>query len=252
MVEGLERFKEHFAGFEECYVLIGGVACDLIMAEAGLSFRATKDLDIVLRVEALDARFVERFWAFVKAGKYELQQSSTGKTQLYRFKKPGTEGFPFMLELFSREPDSLTVPPGSTLTPIPVDEALSSLSAILMDDAYYAFLQEGKRLVEGLPIVGAEHLIPLKASACLNLTQAQADGAVGLSRHIKKHRNDVFRLYRVVDPELAGVLPEAVRGDMGAFLMKVERERVELKALGFPPATKLSEILHAIRLFYRL
>jgi hypothetical protein len=32
--------------------LIGGTACIVIMQEAGLDFRATKDLDIVLYVEA--------------------------------------------------------------------------------------------------------------------------------------------------------------------------------------------------------
>lgn len=54
MVEGLERFKDHFKEFTEQYVLIGGAACDLYMEDAGLFFRATKDLDIVLCVEALD------------------------------------------------------------------------------------------------------------------------------------------------------------------------------------------------------
>ena len=66
MVKGMKRFREHFAGFEDRYVLIGGAACDLAMEDAGLNFRATKDLDIVLCIEALDAAFVKAFWAFVK------------------------------------------------------------------------------------------------------------------------------------------------------------------------------------------
>ena len=43
-----------------------GPACYLAMEEAGLDFRVTKDLDIVLCVEALDAEFVGAFWDFVK------------------------------------------------------------------------------------------------------------------------------------------------------------------------------------------
>ena len=48
MVKGLGLFKEHFRPYTDRYVLIGGTACDLAFEEAGLSFRATKDLDIVL------------------------------------------------------------------------------------------------------------------------------------------------------------------------------------------------------------
>ena len=48
MVKGLDVFRGHFAGYEDQYVLIGGTAATLAMAEAGLEFRATKDLDIVL------------------------------------------------------------------------------------------------------------------------------------------------------------------------------------------------------------
>lgn len=98
MVKGLDLFREHFREFTDHYVLIGGTACNLALAEAGIDFRATKDLDIVLCVEALDKTFVDAFWAFVREGKYKLQEKSTGKKQYYRFQKPDTEGFPFMLE----------------------------------------------------------------------------------------------------------------------------------------------------------
>jgi hypothetical protein len=47
MVNGLERFKQYFAPYINQYVLIGGVACSVLMEEAGLDFRATKDLDII-------------------------------------------------------------------------------------------------------------------------------------------------------------------------------------------------------------
>ena len=53
MVRGLDVFREHFAGHADQFVLIGGTAATLAMEEAGLEFRATKDLDIVLHIEAL-------------------------------------------------------------------------------------------------------------------------------------------------------------------------------------------------------
>src|SRR3546814_9563705 len=79
MVTGVNRFRAHFADHEHQYVLIGGAACELIMDDAGLDFRATKDLDIVLIVEALDPAFSAAFMAFVEAGGYEIQQRSEGQ-----------------------------------------------------------------------------------------------------------------------------------------------------------------------------
>lgn len=55
MVIGLNRFRQHFAPYANQYVLIGGTACTVIMQESGLDFRATKDLDMVLYVEALNS-----------------------------------------------------------------------------------------------------------------------------------------------------------------------------------------------------
>ncbi len=104
MVKGIDQFKAHFAGFADQYVLIGGAACYLAMQEAGLEFRVTKDLDIVLCVEVLDAEFVGAFWEFVKKGRYKNRQKSTGKKLFYRFYEPEDETFPWMLELFSRIP----------------------------------------------------------------------------------------------------------------------------------------------------
>lgn len=100
MVIGLDRFKEHFSQFADRYVLIGGAACFVNMDAAGLQFRATKDLDIVLCIEALDDEFVGAFWQFVRDGAYEIQQNSEGERQFYRFQKPATDGYPVMLELF--------------------------------------------------------------------------------------------------------------------------------------------------------
>ena len=173
MVKGLNIFRVHFQNFADRYVLIGGTACDIAMTGAGLPFRATKDLDIVLCVEALDTAFVQAFWAFVRAGNYQAQEKSTGQKQFYRFQKPTNENYPFMLELFSRQPDVLQVAEGSHLTPLPMEEDVSSLSAILMDADYYGFIQAGRQQVGGLPVVGAMHLVPLKARAWLDLTQRQ-------------------------------------------------------------------------------
>ncbi|KII32681.1 MULTISPECIES: hypothetical protein [Pseudomonas] len=55
MVKGLDTFREAFAGHAERYVLIGGVAASLALEEAGIEFRSTRDLDIVLLSRLLSA-----------------------------------------------------------------------------------------------------------------------------------------------------------------------------------------------------
>lgn len=233
MVRGLERFREFFGGYQDRYVLIGGTACSVAMEEVGLDFRATHDLDIVLCVEALDRQFVRAFWDFVRAGRYEIQEKSTGEKLFYRFSHPGDTSFPKMLELFSRAPDVLSPAEGSQLTPIPVGEEVSSLSAILLDEAYYAFIMEGRREVDGLSIVGADHLIPLKARAWLDIRERRQAGEGVDSKNIRKHRNDVFRLFTILDPTMRVDLPGGIRADMERFFQgSADGEGIKLKDLG--------------------
>ncbi len=57
MVKGLDTFREFFRNDTDKYVLIGGAACDIVFSNNETSFRATRDLDIVLIVEALTPEF---------------------------------------------------------------------------------------------------------------------------------------------------------------------------------------------------
>ena len=57
MVHGLEKFKEQFSNYSNMYVFIGGTACDIILGSMGSSFRATRDLDIVLILDVINDSF---------------------------------------------------------------------------------------------------------------------------------------------------------------------------------------------------
>lgn len=65
MVRGLDQFSRHFEDFKEQYIIIGATACSLAFAEADQEFRITRDIDMVLIVEALSREFVHAFWRFV-------------------------------------------------------------------------------------------------------------------------------------------------------------------------------------------
>ncbi len=234
MVRGLELFRDHFAAYVDRYVLIGGVAASLVMEDAGLDFRATKDLDVVLVVEMLDATFVERIWKFVEDGQYEIKQVTDEKSKRYRFAKPTNASFPYMLELFSRQPDGVELGGGAKLTPLPVDEAVSSLSAILMDDEAYAFLLEGRIEIDGLSLIGADRLIPLKAIAWLDLRAREEQGEKIDAKDIRKHLNDVFRLSQLLAGEATIALPTGMAEQFKSFLAHAKREELDLMALKIP------------------
>ena len=68
MVRGLQLFSAWFEKYTDQYVLIGGTAASLAMNAAGVEFRQTKDLDIVIHVEVLKSEFIATFWEFIEAG----------------------------------------------------------------------------------------------------------------------------------------------------------------------------------------
>ena len=251
MVDGLDIFREHFASYADRYVLIGGTAASIAMDELGVEFRVTKDLDIILIVEALDLEFVEVFWQFVELGQYENRQKSTGKRLFYRFHSPGDKRFPFMLELFSRKPDAMDLAEDSGLTPIPTGDEVSSLSAILMDDDYYAFVLDQRRDINGLSYIGAEALIPLKAKAYVDLSERKAAGETVNSKDIKKHKNDVFRLFGILETDQPIDCPESIQRDLADAFSKLSEDTVDLKALNIKGKSQL-EILNELRTFYGL
>jgi hypothetical protein len=249
MVRGLDLFQKQFESFKGQYILIGGAACDLLYEDAGLEFRATKDLDIVLCLESLDPKFTEAFWAFVRSGGYRMRERSSGRPEHFRFMKPTNEKYPFMLELFSRKPDNLVLPDDQRVTSIPTSEDASSLSAILLDDDYYHLLHSGTREVSGIPVVRSEYLIVLKAKAYIDLTIRKDRGEAVEDKVIKKHKNDVFRLFRIVEPDLSIELPASIREDMRRFVNSMEKENVDLKELGLGGETMKSVLMTLKKIF---
>jgi hypothetical protein len=215
----MDRFREHFRGFETAYVLIGGAACDAWMSRSGLPFRKTKDLDIVLVIEAIEPAFVARFKEFVAAGHYQVRQrQEAGRREFFRFLKPAEDGYPSMLELFSRAPADLDLGPDQQVAPVAVEASVASLSAILMDEGYYELVLAKRYDSDGIPMVGADGLIPLKARAWLDLSRRKADGESIDENDIKKHRNDVFRLALTLTGELGPEMASGIRADLQAFL----------------------------------
>lgn len=232
MVTGFTKFKEEFRGFEDQYVIIGGTACDLLMESENRSFRATKDIDIVLIVESITVEFGKVFWKYIKEAEYEHRNKSTGNAQFYRFTSPKSKEYPYMIEIFSRKPEGIALDADAVLTPLPIDDEISSLSAILLNNAYYNLLKSGQVVIDGIPVLKEACLIPFKAKAWLDLTERKAVGEHVDSKNIKKHKNDVFRLGQLITADSRQKLDEEIAADMKQFLAEMEKETIDLKSLG--------------------
>ena len=259
MVRGLELFREHFREDEGSIVLIGGAACDEWFADAGLAFRATRDLDLVLIVEALEPEMVARFRQFVDEGEYEIRERSEGGPPvLYRFAKPKSEDYPFMLELFSRRPEGMDLGEDQTITPVPAGEDRHSLSAILLNAAYYDLLRAHHEVRDGLAIATATALIPMKAHAWLDMQRRQEEGEKIDSRDIKKHRADVFRLAATL-PGVAGpALADPILADLALFLEAIPADSADWTAIlasiktTIGGALKPADLIAAVRTYFQL
>jgi hypothetical protein len=225
VVVGLDKFREFFADYPDHYAIIGGAACELIFDTAGLPFRATKDIDVVLCIEVVDAAFGERFKGFLNAGGYQAREQSGGHREFYRFHRPADKNFPYMVEIFSREPDKINLTKDAGIVRLDVEADIVSLSAILLDPVYFEALQNGKRIEDGVTILDQSILIPFKAKAFLDLTKRRSGGDETVKGDdIKKHRNDVFRLSQMLPGNAIIQVSDPLREDMRQFLAIVDED----------------------------
>ena len=225
MVNGLYKFRDFFQSHTDKYVLIGGAACSIVFDEIGEDFRATKDLDVVLIVENISEDFGKAFWEFIRAANYNGIETGEAQKQFYRFKNPDDPSYPKMIELFSRVPD-LPLLPHAHLTPVHIADDISSLSAILLNDDYYAFLLSGRRIIDGLSVLDEKYLIPFKVKAWCELSARRKAGEEGNSRHIRKHYRDVHKLLTLLPANAKVPLPDQLKADMQEFIDGIEADEI--------------------------
>ncbi len=254
MVRGLDIFKKYFEAYPGNYIIIGGTACDMIMDEAGFVPRATKDIDIILVVEALNADFVKQFWKFIQDGNYERKEKSEDERKYYRFMKPENVEFPFQIELFARNPDLIDFDEQAHLTPIPVDDDLSSLSAILLNADFYHYMLKQSVLENGLHRANTEALICLKAKAYLEIAERIANGSKEDSKQLRKHKGDVFRLAVMLAQNDVFELPESIKEQLQGFVNAITGDlpdKAIFKEMGFG-AIEPEKVLEQIKQSFKL
>lgn len=148
---------------------------------------------------------------------------------------PEKKDFPYQIELFSRKPGLVLLNEPAHLTPIPTDEELSSLSAILLNDDYYNFIINHSSLIDDAHLANTEALICLKSKAYLDMIERKANGEIIDEKHIRKHKADIFRLGVFLSETNVFELPENLKTDVQAFVDSIANDlpdKVIFKEMG--------------------
>lgn len=225
MVNGLKLFKEQFQAFNDCYTVIGGTACSILMEDAALAFRATQDIDMILLVESQEFNeFADSFLKFINDGGYECEERRNGTKRLYRFITPKTDEYPTMIELFSK--NALNMKGKRRITYVKTDKDPSGLSAMLLSDEYYNLAMEGREKIDDVWTLQAPYLIPLKMYAWLNLNEDHQKHKDVNENDLRKHKYDVFRLLLLLSDETKIDCDVKIRKDISAFIDSMESEEL--------------------------
>lgn len=217
----LASFRKAFRDYTDFYTVIGGAACMILMDEAGQRFRATKDIDIILIMEDGGEEFCKVFWEYILSGKYTCGWKES-EPHYYRFTNPAP-GYPSQIELFSKRADFKL---DSRIIPVHIDEDVSSLSAIALDNDFYDFMKAGRRVIDDISVLGVEYIIPFKMYAWLNNIELRKQGKSVNTDDIKKHKNDVFRLLPLTNPDIKISVFGNVEKTVISFLASMETEEV--------------------------
>jgi hypothetical protein len=230
MVKGWDTFRQYLAEFPNSYVIIGGTAMQHALDAAPKNSRTTKDIDIVLIIDVLDDAFMEAFWKMITDGEYATHHNVAGNKnkKYWKFKDPAGQDFPGEIEIFSGKLDlPFPLMPGAKFTPVPADGDVPSLSAILMDQDYYEFLNANHSIRDDVKLANNNALICLKAKAWLDLRERKKTDPSIDKRKVVKHKNDVFRLVALLAPDTTIAVPDSIKADLSLFASEVEHELPE-------------------------
>ncbi len=220
MIRGLDHFRERFKNYSDDFILVGGVASYVLLDEAGAArVRPTKDLDIVLMMKPSEG-FLNTLINYIKEGKYKVQKGDNGQAIFYRFLGPKNEEFPIMLELFATADNGLELYKDQHIIPITTPTEVESLSAILLDDEYYALMKKNTVEKDGINLLNPFALIPFKAKAYLEIKNRKED-----SKNWKKHRGDIINLVvTFLNEETQEKLAGKVRAHFLEFMEQLKKE----------------------------
>ena len=215
MLNGYDKFCAAFSEFKDSFVVIGGTAVEMLRGPNPRFMRTTKDIDMVVMTPEVNPAFSARLMQFIRDGKYEPYQGHE-RPFFYRYMRPKTEGYPWQIEMLTKSP----LPENAEIKYTRISESPDeSLSAMIMDEAYYDFVQSVAVEQNGVRRLSALGLVVFKAHAYLNLMDEYSRTGNGIVRsNALKHRRDVFMLTNEILATESISLPAGIAARMQEFI----------------------------------
>lgn len=227
MIVGLDKFVEYFEEYQSEYIVIGGLACDLLLNKELLKFRVTKDIDLVITVMEQGSDFISRFKKFVKDGNYDPYKKKDDKIVFHRFINKSENDFPKIIELFSASNiDELKI---QHVKPLSGD--VTSMSAILLNEEYVDLLTNNTIIINKIRISNSIMTIILKIKAWKDLTILKNEGININSDDITKHKNDIFRLWQILIEKDEIKVSKTIINELNDIIDLLRKEEIDLKQL---------------------
>ena len=245
----LQHFSDFFQDCEDDYVIIGGIAADISLQENDISFRATKDIDIVILTNS-STKLNTRILEYVKLGNYQSKETIHGK-QYFRFSDPNDTIFPKIIEIFARNETHINLEDEQYTIPIVANQKAEKLSAILLDDEYFELIR--KNCIKsklGFSIINPLATICLKARAFRELSERKQSGDKTVnSNSIKKHKNDIIRMTQILDDSDQIILETQVSKDLKLILQEIENSTDDqaIKQLVTVPGVTKSDLVKILK-----
>jgi len=108
--------------------------------------RITKDYDIILSLGALTKPFILKLREFIIKAGYNTIACGSSSKNLFRFSGPRNDDFPEQIELLVPLTDMVDeIFSLEEITYIKVEDEYTSLSAILLDEEYFKFINISSR-----------------------------------------------------------------------------------------------------------
>ena len=252
IVAGIERFEEVFTKYADSFIVIGGSACRAVLPNGPIQPRRTRDIDMVLVLESIDAEFIGAFWGFIKDGGYKCasrkNEDGSLKYVFYSFVE-GEEGYPEKIEILSRQADEIGTPIDYHIEYLETGEDYSHLSAIILDQDYYEYLISNFVITNGIRYASEVSLICLKSLAYLNLIEDKNNGKKVNSDDIKKHRRDVMMAVASLKPYERYEVPQKIMESINKFIQEVSHDAVRqsLRESLKVDENYFSELLNSLR-----
>lgn len=103
--------------------------------------------------------------------------------------------------------------------------------------------------IDGMSVLDLEYIILFKIKAWVDLKKRKDKGEDVDSKHIRKHKNDIFKLVVNMEGEQDITVSNEIKNDIKHFINIVISEPISLKNLGIR-STTLAELLEEIAKCY--